>query len=138
MVGGTSPEPLYPFSSLLISDQTRSSAVAPVAPVLVWSLGLSLSSAVGVLSIQLRVHSGRARERNMTLLSHLADVPVLLHSLPLFFPPFCGSKSNPCPLEWACGECFCMCLCTCLHMCVCGSEGWMELMQENKDKYREK
>lgn len=55
-----------------------------------------------------------AGERNTTPLSHLADVPVLLYSLPHFFPPSSLSFSLAQYLthvlyEWASGECFCMC-----------------------------
>ena len=92
-------------------DLVRRPALWPILP---RRLSLSSGSAVGALSIQLRVHSGRPGERNTTPLSHLADVPVLLYSLPHFFPPSSLSSSLAQYLthvlyKWASGECFCMC-----------------------------
>lgn len=56
--------------------------------------------------------------RNTTPLSHLADVPVLLYSLPHFLPPslplsLSGSISNSCPIpmgQWG------------VFLCVCGAD----------------
>lgn len=90
-----------------------------------------------------------ARGRNTTPLSHLADVPVLLYSLPHFSPLpllslYFSLAQYPTRVlyEWADGECFCMCAVQMrgLLLCVSVREREKEMkrmqgMEENKDKY---
>lgn len=80
-----------------------------------------------------------AGERNTTPLSHLADVPVLLYSLP---PLSLAQYLTHVLYKWASRECFCTCAVQTRSplLYVCGKEREKEMkrMQEteqNKDKY---
>lgn len=90
-----------------------------VALRLIWSSGHlcgSLQSVLGLCSGRAQYSAQNpqrtAGERNTTPLSHLADVPVLLYSLPHSFPPSPLSLAQYLThvlYEWGCGECFCTC-----------------------------
>lgn len=120
-------------------------------------LRLKAASVLGLCSGYTQYSAQRpqrtAGERNTTPLSHLADVPVLLYSLPHFFPLLSlflpGSISNSCPIRMGQWGAF-------LYMCgsderlfiVCKRQRRsnerekemksMQEMEENKDKYTRK
>jgi len=103
----------------------------------IWTPDLSSGSAVGTLSIQLRVHSGRlGKEIRLcchTWLMSLCSSTLSLISSP---PSSSGSLSTVTHVFYkrAYGECFCLCdMQTRRLFCVCGRENEMKIRQRMEE-----